>query len=180
MIYIVTTCTRPENLETIKETIPPECVWIVVFDNSIEDSQPADGAINLYSPFTGHWGMPNRNFALDEMEFADEDWIYILDDDNIIHPDWYKAVKDLNSTELSMINWGQLWDDGSIRLQSAEKPSVGNIDTACYMVRGRLMRNLRYSLHYEADGMLAEQVHTQGGTLKLDTYLAYYNYLRHI
>jgi hypothetical protein len=180
MIYIVTTCTRPENLETIKETIPPECVWVVVFDNSIKDSEPADGAINLYSPFTGHWGMSNRNFALDEMEFADEDWIYVLDDDNIIHPDWYEAVKDLNSLELNMINWGQLWDDGSIRLQPAEKPAVDGIDTACYMVRGRLMRSLRYNQQYNADGLLAEQAYGHGGTLKLDSYLAYYNYLRHI
>jgi hypothetical protein len=178
MIYIITTCTRPENLETIKETIPPECVWVVVFDKSIEDSQPADGAINLYSPFTGHWGMPNRNFALDELEFADEDWIYVLDDDNIIHPEWYQFVKDLNDPHLNMINWGQVHKDGSIRLNAVHKPALSQIDTACYMVRGHLMRYLRYTNEYAADGLLAEKAYTIENTLRLENHISYYNYLR--
>jgi hypothetical protein len=178
MIYIITTCTRPENLPVIEKTIPPECTWVIVFDATVENPPIVDGAISIRSPYTGSAGMPNRNYALETLQFSDSDWIYVLDDDNVIHPAWYDAVSQFVDRDLSMIHWGQVWKNGSVRLRPIEKPMTTLIDTACYMVRGSLMKTLRYELHYEADGRMAESAFAVNGSLFLDTYLAYYNYLR--
>ena len=178
MIHIITPCTRPENLPYLAESIPKECNWVVVYDASVGDAALVEGATTLYSPYTGFAGNPNRNFALDSIEFDDLDWVYILDDDNIIHPEWYKSVKDLNDSHLNMVNWGQVHKDGRIRLNAAHKPAVSQIDTACYMIRGQLMRYLRYTNEYAADGLLAEKAYTAENTLRLENHISYYNYLR--
>jgi hypothetical protein len=178
MIHIITPCTRPENLPYLAESIPKECHWVVVYDASVKDAALVEGATTLYSPHTGYAGNPNRNFALDSIELQDLDWVYILDDDNIMHPDWYSSVSGLNFSHLNMVTWGQVWRNNSVRLVPTAYPQVGNIDTSCYMVRGRAMKTLRYSLDYVADGIMAEQAYTYGGLLKLDEYIGYYNYLR--
>ena len=122
--------------------------------------------------------MPNRNYALDNLEINDLDWVYVLDDDNIIHPQWYSAVSQINDDTLNTIAWGQAWQNNTVRLEPALYPRVGNIDTASYMVRGRVIKNLRYAIDYCADGILAEQAGSFGGYLCLHEYLCYNNYLR--
>lgn len=180
MIHIITPCSRPENLSLMKHSIPKECNWVIVYDSTVKEYPEIENASVLYSPFTGGSGNPNRNYALDNLEFSDTDWIYILDDDNIIHPKWYRTVKDFNEDHLNIITWGQVWKNYDIRLEPVPDPRVGNIDTSCYMVRGRVMKNLRYEILYEADGVLANEVVRQyAGILTLShEYLGYYNYLR--
>lgn len=178
MIQIITPCSRPENLSLMKDSVPSECNWTIVYDNSVTEKPEIDSATILHSPYTGSSGNPNRNYALDTIEFSDTDWIYILDDDNIIHPDWYNTVKDLNDDHLNMIIWGQVWKNNTVRLDPPHSPSVGNIDTSCYMVRGRVMKTLRYQMDYVADGIMARDAHTYGNVSVLNEYLGYYNYLR--
>ena len=178
MIHIITPCSRPENLIFLKDSIPEKCNWIVVYDKLAKPTSEIEGATILYSPYTGSAGNPNRNYALDTIEFSDTDWIYILDDDNIIHPEWYDKVKDFTADYLNMIAWGQVCKNNSVRLAPSNNPNVGNIDTSCYMVRGKVMKTLRYDMLYEADGIMARQAYEQGGFMMLDQYLGYYNYLR--
>lgn len=178
MIHIITPCSRPENLSLMKDSVPSECNWIIVYDNSVQEKPEISNATILHSPYTGYAGNPNRNYALDNTEFSDTDWIYILDDDNIIHPEWYNTVKDLNEDHLNMIAWGQVWKNGDVRLHPTASPTVGNIDTSCYMVRGRVMKTLRYEMIYEADGVMAREAYNRGGFMLLNQYVGYYNYLR--
>ncbi len=180
MIHIITPCTRPDNLQVIQKSIPIECTWHVVLDSSVQgfDRNAGLRAVVYQSPYTGHAGNPNRNYALDSIVFEDLDWIYVLDDDNIIHPRWYESVSRIYQNELNMISWGQIWKNGSVRLAPTESPRVGTTDTSCYMVRGRVMRTLRYELDYVADGILAEKVAAMGNHLCITDYLGYYNWLR--
>ena len=46
MLYIVTPCSRPENLLHIKESIPEECKWIVAYDDNCNTEMILDGVIN--------------------------------------------------------------------------------------------------------------------------------------
>jgi hypothetical protein len=178
MIQIITPCSRPENLIFMKDSVPTECNWTIVYDNSVKEKLEIEGATILHSPYTGSSGNPNRNYALDTIEFSDTDWIYILDDDNIIHPEWYDRVKDFTDEHLNMIAWGQVWKNNTVRLAATNNPNVGTIDTSCYMVRGRVMKTLRYQMDYVADGIMAREAYEQGGFMMLDEYLGYYNYLR--
>lgn len=180
MIHIITPCSRIENISIIANSIPIECTWTVVLDATV-DTLPERLGSNVFvykSPHTGYWGHPNRNYALDTITFSDHDWIYALDDDNIIHPRWYDTVKDLTDSALNMVAWGQVWRNGSVRLEPTANPRIGTIDTSSYMVRGHLMRHLRYEFDYVADGILAERAFQYGGYHVIHDYLGYYNYLR--
>jgi len=94
MVYIVTPCSRPENLLQMKKSIPEECKWIVAYDDNCDTEWMLDDVINC----TGlgirdsKWGNKIRNWVLDNYEFEDGDWLYYLDDDNIIKEDWYRHI----------------------------------------------------------------------------------------
>jgi hypothetical protein len=132
----------------------------------------------VHSPYTGFSGNPTRNYALSKINLSDEDWVYILDDDNIIHPDWYSTVLEYVQLDFNMLGWGQLWKNGQTRLNPPDHPDVGNIDTACYMVKGSVMKNLKFKDDYVADGILAKEAYQFGKYLKIQKYISYYNYLR--
>ena len=180
MIYIITPCRRPLNLEKIKTTIPSECQWVIVYDSSLKHEYHIEGAINLKSPFTGDSGNPNRNYALDTLKMKDNDWFYILDDDNIIHPDWYESVKHQLESGANMINWGQCFYDNTTRFPATDNLAKDRVDTAQYMMRWGAVKSLRYKSHYEADGDYANKAAKlcKSNILKLDQNLCYYNALR--
>ena len=177
MIYIITPCHRPENLETIKKSIPTDCNWIIVFDSLVENPVPIDGAICLQSGMTGDFGAHNRNYALDNYPFGQDDWIAFLDSDNIVHPDWYKSVLPHLDKDIAMLTWGQLNKDESVRLLPVDVPRVAEIDSASFMVRWRYVKDIRWSTNYTHDGEYAEDCSLRGRVLSLNKYISYYNYL---
>jgi glycosyltransferase involved in cell wall biosynthesis len=181
-VFIVTPSRRPFNLEFILDTIPQECEWVVVFDESVKNDHTVENATVLKSNETGFWGNPNRNIGLEYIKSnlnpSDNDWIYILDDDNIIHPDWWSNIQhQLNSND-AIITWGQTWSTGEPRTEPTDTPRIATIDTSQYMVRWSVAKNLRFEHIYEADGIYAEEAAKQGSVKKLDEYLSYYNFLR--
>ena len=180
MVYIITPCLRPFNLEKIKTTIPAECQWVIVYDSSLKHEYHIEGAINLKSPFTGDSGNPNRNYALDTLKMEDNDWFYILDDDNIIHPNWYESIKPHLESEANVINWGQCFYNGISRSNASDNLTQDRVDTAQYMMRWGAVKSLRYSSHYESDGDYANQAAKLclGNILTINQNICYYNALR--
>lgn len=181
MIYIITPCSRPQNLSVLKKSIPKECIWVISYDSKVENPPQIDGAINLNSPHTGAAGNGNRNFALEYISqfIGDNDWLYVLDDDNIIHPEWHDEVSPLLNDN-QMIIWQQQFANGQFRLSVPEKPGLCNIDTAQYMVRWSIAKNTRYQLIYEADGIYAEECFKVAGEKAHPIHkpLCYYNYIK--
>ena len=175
MLYIVTPCSRPHNLKRIKPYIPPFATWVVMMDASIDYKEATGANITHYSKHTGHWGNPLRNEFLDlyAEQFTENDWVYYLDDDNVLHPKFVEEWDNLNSLDCSIVTWGQ---EG--RLRPTDQPRVGNIDTASYMFRPTHLPNLRFQLTYEADGMFAEAAALRGTLICVDQYLCYYNALQ--
>jgi hypothetical protein len=176
MLHIVTPCSRPENLDIISQSIPAECKWIIIHENDIKLPE-RNNTLLLKCDRTGPWGHAGRNFFLDNYNLNDEDWIYFLDDDNIIHPHFANAFQQLLTTDYSIIHWGQLNQNNEIRLI----PDIGidKIDTACYMVKWKHNKHIRYNDEkYNADGFYAIDCSQNGQILTLNNYLCYYNYLR--
>jgi hypothetical protein len=130
MLYITTPCSRPENLETISKTIPDFCRWIVLHEQDIVVPK-IENMTTIECPKTGFVGADGRNYFLNNFDLNDDDWIYSLDDDNIIHPDFH-LIKDLLDKDFSMIHWGQLNKDNSPRLLPLEKIIIDTIDAACF------------------------------------------------
>tara|TARA_B100000579_G_C22848158_1_gene865675 strand:- start:1742 stop:2281 length:540 start_codon:yes stop_codon:yes gene_type:complete len=162
-------------------TPTPQITWVIVYDSKVGRVPPFPGAINLLSPYTGCYGNPNRNFALDSLAFKDSDWIYILDDDNIIHPHWYKGVLPyLNDNKF--LKWGQVsgkpGQHDKVRLPPDSPIKKRHIDTACYMVRWDVQKDIRYIDWRTADFTMAEDVSKVCQPTIINKNLCYYNYLR--
>ena len=64
MIHIITPCSRPENLSTIKQTIPEDCSWTVVVDEKATGDFP-NGITYLRPSAGGNWGNSLRNIGME-------------------------------------------------------------------------------------------------------------------
>lgn len=181
-VFIITPCTRPLNLSKISGSIPKECEWIVVFDEKVKNNHDVDNAIKVKSPHTGFRGYPNKNFGLDYIQQnlnpKDSDWIVVLHDDNIIHPNWWKRIENYLNSEHSILTWGQCTSEEVPRIPPVETPMVGNIDLSQYMVRWDVAKNIRFETVYESDGIYIAEACKHGKVLMLNEYLCYYNFLR--
>ena len=177
MIYIITPCSRPQNLNIISKSIPEECTWIIVHDDKHE-MPTIDNATFFSCDDTGYVGTKARNYALDNLKLEDEDLIYFLDDDNIIHEDWYKKISPLIDNDFSIMTWGQINKDNTARLKPTDKPQAGNIDTASFLIRWKYNKNVRHKEIYAHDGIYAKICLNNGPILHINEYLCYYNYLR--
>ncbi|GAA0561643.1 hypothetical protein [Chitinophaga japonensis] len=109
------------------------------------------------------------------------EWIYCIDDDNILHPDlvpWLMANQQVVE-DASMLIFDQQLKDGTHRL-SADRPRVNNIDTAQFMWRGTISTGIRFREDaYNADGFFAEEINKRTlCTTIVNLPLCYYNYLR--
>jgi hypothetical protein len=152
MLYIVTPCSRPQNLVTAKTKHPTLCN--VGCDDGclrpITREQQAHQSHTTQSR-TGNAGHPLRNEFLELYadSFTKEDWVYYLDDDNVLHPKFIEEWSNLHSLDCSIVTWGQIG-----RLRPTDQPRVGNIDTACYMFKPHDLPNLRFEMTYEAGGTI--------------------------
>jgi glycosyltransferase involved in cell wall biosynthesis len=147
-------------------------------DYSTSKKDVPKGVKVIRSNLGGAWGHPLRNLAIDYLQASasDNDYVYFLDDDNVIHPNWFEAVKD--STE-DFINWAQCFRNGDPRLHATENPRIGTVDTASYMVRIGFIGKARFEYIYEGDGLFAQALMVKSPSIKtLNNYLCYYNYLR--
>jgi hypothetical protein len=177
MIHIITACSRPNNLEIISKTIPIGCNWIIVHDQKTSIPNIQNAKV-MACEDTGIVGTKAQNYALNNINFQDEDFILLHDDDNIIHPDWYDVVSNIAHIDVSIITWGQINKDGTYRLPPTNRPQVNFIDTACFMIKWKYNKNIRHELVYDHDGFYAEACAKNGPVLCIDNYLCYYNYLR--
>jgi hypothetical protein len=178
LINIVTPCSRPENLLSIAESIniPRDNYrWIVVFDSTeIPKVQLPDNAeYYIHKNEKSVVGHSQRNFA---NLLIDEGYVLMLDDDTVMHPEFWQEVKDYNH---DIISWKQANKDGSHRL-NAGMFTVNNIDSGSFMVKREVIGNLQWQIDaYDSDGRFAEEVNKKTNSkVSIDKYISYYNYLR--
>jgi hypothetical protein len=140
------------------------------------DFKGATGAnVTHYSNQTGYWGHPLRNEFLDlyEDSFTENDWVYFLDDDNVLHPKFIQQLESLLYLNAGIVTWGQ---EG--RLRPTNEPRIGNIDTASFMFRPSQIKGLRFNTAYDADGTFANAAAGLTDLICVEAYLCYYNALR--
>jgi glycosyltransferase involved in cell wall biosynthesis len=178
MLYILTPCSRPYNLKEMHATIPPQAQWVICHDFDDAYIPELSNAIIMKVDKTGQYGVKARNHMLNTIPFKDEDWIYFLDDDNIIHEDFYKYIEFALKLDMyAMVTWAQVDNRGKPRLHSLVKPEIGAIDTASYMVNYKFAKNLimvQINIH---DGIYAEECAKRGPVLTIGKALCHYNKL---
>jgi hypothetical protein len=179
-ISIITPCSRPNNLGLIKNSINFPCNWYIVYD--------LENPINIFSEDWIHElhikggvsGNLQRNMALDTI--PENQWVYVLDDDNLIHPNMYSALSEvyISNSAVKAIVFSQLMSPSSIRNVSPDTIKVCKIDQAQYIVSKELIRDLRYQQTYIADGYFIEELYNKhkNDFALIQKPICYYNKLK--
>lgn len=182
-IVVVTPCCRVKNLQAVKKSIPFEyvCKWIIIYDGN---HVPKD-----YSQFSMHAnieehvvvggpggisGNPQRNYGMDivEKQFGGNEnmYLYFLDDDNLIHPDFHKL--------LNVLDCGKIYTFNQHNRIRGNELKINAIDTAMFLVALNLCHGIRWiDDKYNADGFFICECakNNMDHWIYLDNVLAFYN-----
>ena len=187
-IIIITPASRFKNLKILKKSINFNFIfkWIIIYDgNLIKNYFKQFEKINqieefIYFPSINEiQGNGQRNYALDHIKknYSTEcPFIYFLDDDNIIHPNFYKLISKFQENHM------YTFDQQRTRyILSGIKPKLYYIDQAMFISDFNIVRDIRFnSSTYNADGSYIEECYKKNtkNHLYINEVGSYYNYLR--
>jgi hypothetical protein len=178
-INIITPCSRPQNLQTISESIyqsipDGQYRWIVVFDaDEVPEGIPDNCEAYAHRNPESIVGHAQRNYAL---ELIDKGYVYSNDDDTVIHPELWDSI---STHDADFISFSQAEKNGSMRLRG-DRICVGGIDSHNFIVSYDIAKDVRFEIDkYEADGIYAEACYRNSNTkVFIDKILSVYNQLR--
>ncbi len=161
-ITIITPSYRTTNLRRLKDSIQFDYVdqWIIVYDGSKIKENPNmfhEEKIEEYVyEGEGRSGNPQRNFALTKIKNEDT-YLYYLDDDNLIHPNLYNLLNQIQGVQLFTFNQYNTHNPMSPYRNNTmlgNDVRVGGIDTAMFLCHYSLIKGITwvYDKH-EADGI---------------------------
>jgi glycosyltransferase involved in cell wall biosynthesis len=194
--HVITRCTRVENLLTIADSVYKDGVdvtWHVVFDTSVVKEIEASLLGELYqlgavlyfkqgSP--GTYMYPEMNELVKTL--PSEDYVTLIDDDNIVHPDYYNVIIDAikNNFRNDVFCYNQLITVSihTYRHAIPSKVSVGEIDLAQFTFAVSNIHSAEFGSGYCGDGDFIQALHNlcPDRFEFIDQTLCYYNYLQQV
>ncbi len=193
-LHILTRCTRINNLKKVYESIKESnwnIIWHIIFDTSVVSDIPTfiytdfiDATISVkhhYIKSSDKIGHDNLNVVIGEI-IDNNDFIYILDDDNILHENFLKESfnyisgnEDANGIIFSQkVNFKD-FANVDIRYAKEENIAVGKIDMAQFLLKKKCYEEIKFSSDYVSDGMAIEKIYKTYNIHILDKVLCYYN-----
>lgn len=125
---------------------------------------------------TSYYGNSYRNQGISLVESDKYNWVYFIDDDNTIYPNFSDLLILFELIEEDVLFFGQINPDQTIRLQPTQI-KVGNIDTAMFAIRSTIIQKYEWKVdHYTADGILAEELYENENCKIIYTPYSFYNY----
>lgn len=186
---IITPCIRPQNLHKIKESINFDYIneWIIVYDgNKILDNPHLfiydhTNKIKEYIyKSNGASGNQQRNYALDNI-INTNTYVYFLDDDNIIHPELYNLLDNIENNKIYSFDQKRPTDVFPFTdYLKGDKIQIFNIDTSMFLIDYNLCKNIRWDLYkYNADGIFIMECYSANRDkwVYIDKLMSYYNYI---
>jgi len=164
-LHVLTAATRPENFPAMYESI---------YAANHPDWQVYWHILHLDGDHVG--GQTVKNWLLDELEM-DDGWVYILDDDNLMHPAFLsRTAAMLKKHPETQILFVARVEHGNV-FQPEVK--VGHIDIGQALIRLDLIEDLRIPDLYDGDGwFLQTLVGKAKDSLFVAEPLSFYNRLR--
>jgi len=189
-INIITRCTRPNNLPKVMDSVfhkvPSNLKinWHVLFDTvPLKDidagilSTISSNNTKIHFVRGGDGGLLYPQSTKLIKTFDKDSWFYFLDDDNIIHEDFYKhvggnTILENNSNHLIHVVSQQV--DGKdftgldVRVATPENTGFQKTDIAQVIIKSELIDNYSFGASYAADGYFIQAV--------LDEHPEYFSY----
>ena len=180
-------------MESVFTTDKFNIIWRVMFDTTVlkdidaeilSDIQSKNGMIYFVNSIPGDFGHQMLNKAIDDTQ---DSFIYILDDDNIIHENFYESLhKSISSSDKKAYIFHQKIDGKDftgldIRTASLDNVKRSQIDSAQYVLHKDIIGNVRLQqMNYIADSIYIEEVYNSNPDefYLIDEILCYYNYLQ--
>jgi len=198
IINIITRCTRLDNINKVKESIfntqKFEVKWFVLFDTSsikqvdsevLSNLQESGANIKFLNGEPGDFGHNLINKTIDQIESG---FIYVLDDDNILHENFYDRLSEIidNNPDKGGFIFNQKVDGKDftkldVRLASPENTKVQSIDMSQFLLDRKLISEHRIPFRiYMGDGIFIESLFNENkdSFLFIDEILCYYNFLQ--
>jgi hypothetical protein len=185
-ITIITPSCNIKNLPILYNSINFNKInkWIIVYDttkdsyiHSFSDHKQII-EVDCQSSINGIVGNTQRNYGLSLVD--DDNYIYFLDDDNIIHPDFWKIIDDLEEDAIHTFN--QYRDrDNYENILLGNRIQVYCIDTAMFIIHKNMIGDIRWQENlYEADGKFISDINSSGKYKHkyFSNYFCYYNYIK--
>ena len=155
-VSIITPCCRPQNLPKLYESMNFEYIdkWIIVYDTSKDRSYTRiftehPKIIETECDDNGTAGHPQRNFALN---FVSKGFIYFLDDDNIMHDNFWITYPGIMNHDKYMYSFDLEKGDGSIK--KGDELILHVIDTAMVLIHHSIIKGLKWYKHFQySDGI---------------------------
>ena len=196
LFNIITRCSRTKNLLKVKDSIfnqSPNVMWYVYFDtlhlkdidsDLLTELQHPNIKITFKKSIPGDYG---HQFINDTIDLIQDGWIYVLDDDNILHEDFISTLTTyiLENPDKKAFIFNQKVDGKDftkldVRLAKPENMKVQLIDMAQFLLRRDLIGEIRLkSGDYKADGYFIEEIYKSNPEdfFFINQILCYYNYL---
>jgi hypothetical protein len=187
MLTIITPCCRPENIPKLFDSIHFDKIdkWIIVYDttNGRNYDKLYEGNSKILETFCsgGISGNPQRNHALSLIE---DGFVYFLDDDNIIHPEFWSIVKILEPQ--FFYTFDQIGNEYSYIHYNCDT-LYGNtiklmyIDSAMFIIHKNFIQDIKWRNDlYNADGHFIINIYNNNKSSHkyINKIGCYYNYLR--
>lgn len=185
-ITIITPSCNIKNLPMLYYSIKFDKInkWIIVYDTTKESychlfsNHKQIVEVDCKSSLNGIVGNTQRNYGLSLVDH--DNFIYFLDDDNIIHPDFWEIIKELEEDTIHTFN--QYRDKNNL-----DNILLGNriekycIDTAMYIIHKNMIGDIKWQEDlYEADGKFISDIYSTGKYKQkyFNNSFSYYNYLK--
>lgn len=168
-LHVVTALTRPENVSTIAAS----------FDTSL-GTYGIDLCWHVREDpdHTAVGGQAIKNAILD---FIHDGWVYICDDDNMIHPALFAALNDVITEDIDMVALAQQHRSSWIRQVDRSMLRETHVDAGQVVIRRSAIGAHRIPEHYCGDGAWIEKIADELADYQI-AYVhqpaAYYNWLR--
>jgi hypothetical protein len=199
-LYILTRCSRLENLLNIKKSIFDNkndfwnINWYIAVDNKKIKNIPSHILNNLQSEniklffdlnSDGIYGNNLLNELLNIIDQKENNWIYILDDDNKLHERFLNRTSEILKTNIckciifSQMSLDTRFGNSLFRTASEKNINVKKIDMAQFLINSVLIKNNRFEINeYVSDGIFITKIYYENPNdfYIIDEILCYYNF----
>lgn len=181
-LYILTPCIRPENLSKLEASIPDGAIWCIIYEEGVEHTSTPRANYILQNPTQNrvigkHEDCTVRNYGFDNLPLQDGDWIYFLDDDNLMHPNFPEVFK-LIDDAYAMIVFGQEYR-GKKRFHPVGIHKC-RVDCGAILANWKYAKDIRWCNDYCGDFYYIEALGKLGPVKIVETIGCYYNKLREV